>query len=460
MSADAAGALRTRILDLVTEYCAEAFPTPDFVPGETPVPVSGKVFDADEVRSLVDASLDFWFTTGRFAEAFEREFARWMGVRHSILVNSGSSANLLALTALTADELGDRALRPGDEVITAAAGFPTTVNPIIQNRLVPVFVDSLIPTYNPNPDAVEMAIGPRTRAIMLAHTLGNPFDLDSIRSIADRHGLWLIEDTCDALGSTWHGRKVGSFGDLATVSFYPAHHMTMGEGGAVLTDNPKLKKLVESFRDWGRDCWCAPGEDNACGKRFGWRAGDLPAGYDHKYTFSRIGYNLKLTDLQAAVGMAQLRKLDGFVAMRRENFAYLRAALEPLTDAIILPEATEGSDPSWFGFPITIRPDARRKRDEVTAWLEARGIKTRLLFGGNLTRQPAYADVPFRVVGDLPNADLIMSTTFWVGTYPGLSRGMLAYVALQMQTALRSSEGPAEGARRFGPTDSPDAWDP
>jgi CDP-4-dehydro-6-deoxyglucose reductase, E1 len=437
MSTAAAAELRVRILDLVADYYAEAFPKPAFIAGQTPVPVSGKVFDADEMQHLVEASLDFWLTTGRFAAQFERDFARWVGVRHAILVNSGSSANLLALTTLTADELGARALRPGDEVITAAAGFPTTVNPIIQNQLVPVFVDSVIPTYNADPDAIEAAIGPRTRAIMLAHTLGNPFDVDRVKAIAEKHGLWLIEDTCDAVGSTWRGQKAGTFGDLSTVSFYPAHHMTMGEGGAVLTGSPPLKKILESFRDWGRDCWCEPGDDNTCGKRFDWQLGTLPTGYDHKYSYSRIGYNLKLTDMQAAVGVAQLKKLGDFVARRRENFGYLRAALEPLGDVLILPEATAGSDPSWFGFPITVREGVGITRNAVIAWLESRGIKTRLLFGGNLTRQPAYASVPFRVVGDLKNADVIMNSTFWVGIYPGLNRPMLDYVALQMREATR-----------------------
>ena len=440
MSAEAAAELRARILQLVGEYHAAAFPEVAFRPGETTLPVSGKVFDADEMRHLVEASLDFWLTTGRFAAQFEREFARWVGVRHAVLVNSGSSANLLALATLTADELGDRALKPGDEVITAAAGFPTTVNPIIQNRLVPVFVDSLIPTYNADPDAVEAAVGPRTRAIMLAHTLGNPFDVDRIKEIAERHGLWLIEDTCDAVGSTWRGRKAGTFGDVSTVSFYPAHHMTMGEGGAVLTGSPPLKKIIESFRDWGRDCWCEPGEDNTCGKRFEWQLGTLPTGYDHKYSYSRIGYNLKLTDMQAAIGVAQLKKLDDFVARRRENFAFLHAALQPLADVLILPEATPGSDPSWFGFPITVRDGVGVTRNAVTARLEARGIKTRLLFGGNLTRQPAYASVPFRVVGDLKNADTIMNDTFWVGIFPGLDRQRLQYLADELRKATRSGD--------------------
>jgi CDP-4-dehydro-6-deoxyglucose reductase, E1 len=440
VGSEAADELRAQILRLVGEYHAAAFPGDGFRPGETAVPVSGKVFDADEMQHLVDASLDFWLTTGRFAAQFEREFARWVGVRHAILVNSGSSANLLALTTLTDGELGARALRPGDEVITAAAGFPTTVNPIIQNGLVPVFVDSLIPTYNADPDAIEAAVGPRTRAIMLAHTLGNPFDVDRVKAIAEKHGLWLVEDTCDAVGSTWRGRKVGTFGHVSTVSFYPAHHMTMGEGGAVLTGSPPLKKIIESFRDWGRDCWCEPGDDDTCGKRFDWQLGTLPHGYDHKYSYSRIGYNLKLTDMQAAVGVAQLKKLDDFVARRRENFAYLRAALEPLEDVLILPEATPGSDPSWFGFPITVREGVGISRNGVIAWLESRGIKTRLLFGGNLTRQPAYVSIPSRVVGDLKNADIIMNNTFWVGIFPGLDGPMLDYVALQIREATRRRE--------------------
>jgi CDP-6-deoxy-D-xylo-4-hexulose-3-dehydrase len=315
---------------------------------------------------------------------------------------------------------------------------------------VPVFVDSMMATYNADPDAVEAAIGPRTRAIMLAHTLGNPFDVDHIQAIARKHGLWLIEDTCDAVGSTWRGQKVGTFGDLATVSFFPAHHLTMGEGGAVLTASPPLKKIVESFRDWGRDCWCEPGEDNTCGKRFEWQLGTLPMGYDHKYTYSHLGYNLKLTDMQAAVGVAQLKKLDDFVARRRDNFAYLRAALEPLADVLILPEATPGSDPSWFGFPITVRAGGRLSRNEMTGWLESRGIKTRLLFGGNLTRQPAYADVPFRVVGKLTVADQIMDSTFWIGTFPGIDRAMLDYVAAQIHEAARSGIGNSTTPRSTG----------
>ena len=437
MTTSRADELRQRILALVGEYYDEAFPEPEFIAGKTRIRVSGKVFAADELQYLVDASLDFWLTTGRFAEQFERSFAEWMGVRHVVLTNSGSSANLLAIAALTADELGSRALRPGDEVITAAAGFPTTVNPIVQNRLVPVFVDSEVPGYNADPDAIEAAVGPRTRAIILAHTLGNPFDLDRVRATAERHGLWLIEDCCDAVGSTWRGQKVGTFGDLATVSFYPAHHITMGEGGAVLVGNPALKKIVESFRDWGRDCWCDPGRDDTCGKRFAWQLGSLPAAYDHKYTYSRIGYNLKLTDMQAAVGLAQLGKLDGFIARRKANFEFLARALEPTGEALQLPAATPLSDPSWFGFPITVSEQAGFTRSELIKRLEQRGIATRLLFGGNLTRQPAYSNVQYRQVGDLPNADRIMLGTFWVGVYPGLGERALAYVAEQIVQAVR-----------------------
>ena len=440
MSDERAAALREQILELVARYHAEAFPQRTFIAGDSDVPVSGKVFDAVEMQHLVDASLDFWLTSGRYVAQFEREFARWIGTRHVLLVNSGSSANLLAIAALTSVELGDRALRPGDEVITAAAGFPTTVNPIVQSGLVPVFVDSTMPTYNADPDAVEAAIGPRTKAIMLAHTLGNPFDIDRIRSIADRHGLWLVEDTCDAVGSTWRGTKVGAFGDIATVSFYPAHHITMGEGGAVMTGDSQLKKLIESFRDWGRDCWCEPGQDNLCGKRFDWTLGGLPRGYDHKYTYSRIGYNLKLTDMQAAVGVAQLQKLDAFVAARRANFTYLREALAHLEDVLILPEATPGSDPSWFGFPITVRTGSFATRNQVTGWLESREIRTRLLFGGNLVRQPAYEGVPYRAVGDLRVADQIMNDTFWVGTFPAIDRSMLDHVATEIETAVRKRQ--------------------
>jgi CDP-6-deoxy-D-xylo-4-hexulose-3-dehydrase len=435
--------LRAKILDLTGEYCAEKFGARRFVPGESAVPVSGKVFDATEMRMLVDAALDFWLTTGRFAERFEREFARWFGVRECILTNSGSSANLLAVSALTSPRLGDRRLVTGDEVITVAAGFPTTVNPIVQNGLVPVFVDVTLPTYNVDVAQLEAALSPRTRALIFAHTLGNPFDLAAVTAFARQHGLWLIEDCCDAVGSLYQGRKVGTFGDLATVSFYPAHHITMGEGGAVLTNKPLLRTLVESFRDWGRDCWCAPGCDNTCGKRFDWQLGGLPCGYDHKYTYSHIGYNLKLTDMQAAVGVAQLQKLDGFIEARRRNFDALRHGLRELEEFFILPEATYGTEPSWFGFPIAVRPDAPFTRNEVTALLEERKIATRLLFGGNLTRQPAYRDCGFRVAGSLKNTDFIMNQVFWIGLYPGIGPPILDYM-------LESLHGVANMAVRAG----------
>jgi CDP-6-deoxy-D-xylo-4-hexulose-3-dehydrase len=428
--------VRDDIMRLVREYHALAFASKDFVPDSSPVPVSGKVFDADELEHLVDSSLDFWLTTGRFAKAFERRFAQWFGMRHCLLVNSGSSANLVALSALTSSTLGERRLQPGDEVITAAAGFPTTVNPILQNNLVPVFVDAHIPTYNLDVAQLEAARSDRTKAIMVAHTLGNPFDLETVMAFAKRHNLWVIEDTCDALGATFNGRKAGTFGDLSTMSFYPAHHITMGEGGAVMTNNPALKKLVESFRDWGRDCWCEPGVDDTCGKRFGWQLGDLPAGYDHKYTYSHIGYNLKLSDMQAAVGVAQLDKLEGFIAQRRQNFAYLHDALRPLEEHLILPEATPGSDPSWFGFPITVRETAPVSRNDLVRALESRKIGTRLLFGGNLLRQPAYKDIPHRKVGNLETADRIMNQTFWVGVYPGLTPAMLEHIAVTLTKAL------------------------
>jgi CDP-6-deoxy-D-xylo-4-hexulose-3-dehydrase len=439
-------ALRSRILELVAEYHAAAFAPAEFVPGETPVPVSGKVFDAHEMQYLVDSSLDFWLTTGRFAARFEREFARVFGVRHALLVNSGSSANLVALSALTSPSLEDRRLRPGDEVITVATGFPTTVNPAIQNRLVPVFVDVQVPTYNIDVTQLEAARSDRTRAVMVAHTLGNPFDLGAVKSFCDQHGLWLIEDCCDAVGATYDGKHVGTFGDLATCSFYPAHHITMGEGGAVLTKKPAIKRLIESFRDWGRDCWCEPGKDNTCGKRFEWQLGDLPAGYDHKYTYSHIGYNLKLTDMQAAVGVAQLAKLPGFVAARRRNFAFLTEALSGMEDVLVLPEATPSSDPSWFGYPIGIRPESGITRDQVVQHLESRKIGTRLLFGGNLVRQPAYAEAEYRVVGELTNADWVMNQVFWIGLYPGLDEGRLGYVAGQIFEAVHGGRAAAAAA--------------
>ena len=431
--------LRERILAAVREYHALAFPAKAFSPGQTPVPVSGRVFGAEELQFLVDASLDFWLTAGRFAARFEREFARFAGVRDVRLVNSGSSANLVALSALTSSSLGEDQLQPGDEVITVAAGFPTTVNPILQNRLVPVFVDVTLPTYDIDDTQLEAALTNRTRAIFLAHTLGNPFNLDAVADFARRHNLWLIEDCCDAVGSTYNGEKVGTFGDLATVSFYPAHHITMGEGGAVLTQRPALTKVIESFRDWGRDCWCDPGCDNTCGKRFEWQLGSLPQGYDHKYTYSHIGYNLKLTDMQAAVGVAQLQRLPGFIEQRKQNFRMLKERLIDFEEVYLLPQATPNSDPSWFGFPIAVRPESGLTRNSVIKELESRKIGTRLLFGGNLVRQPAYSRAEFRVVGDLKVTDFVMNNVFWVGTYPGLTEPMIDYVAQSLREAASTA---------------------
>ena len=421
-------ALRESILEMVAQYCLEEFAEKPFIPGESPVPVSGKVFDSEEVMSLVDSALDFWLTTGRYAYRFEREFARYLGVRHAMLCNSGSSANLLALSVLTSPKLGDRRLVPGDEVITAAAGFPTTVNPMVQNNLVPVFLDIEMQSYNIDPSRIEEAISPRTKAIMIAHTLGNPFDLDTVISIARKHNLWVVEDNCDALGSRYNGQLTGTFGDLGTISFYPAHHITMGEGGCVVVNEPNLKVLVESFRDWGRDCWCEPGEDDTCGKRFGWQMGGLPFGYDHKYVYSHIGYNLKLTDLQAAVGVAQLAKLEGFIKARQKNWSLLRQGLDKYQDVILLPESAANSEPSWFGFLISVRPGAPFMRNELVQFLESRKIATRLLFSGNLTKQPSFESVPYRVVGTLDNTDAVMENTFWVGVYPGITEPMIEYM--------------------------------
>jgi CDP-6-deoxy-D-xylo-4-hexulose-3-dehydrase len=425
--------LRQQIRALVREYAEAAFPKKEFEPGVSLVPVSGRVFDADEVEALVDSSLDFWLTTGRYADQFEQEFARWMGVRHALLVNSGSSANLVALSCLTSPTLGERQLKPGDEVITVAAGFPTTVNPIIQNQLTPVFLDVDIPTYNIDVQHLETAISPKTKAIMIAHTLGNPFNLEAVVAVAQKHNLWLIEDCCDAIGATYQGQKVGTFGDLATVTFFPAHHMTMGEGGCVLTNSPRLKKLVESFRDWGRDCWCPPGKDNTCGKRFNWRLGKLPESYDHKYIYSHIGYNLKLTDMQAAVGVAQLQKLPGFIEDRNRNFQWLLQGLQPANQWLTLPVATPGSEPSWFGFPLCVNENASFSRAKLVAHLEQKHIATRQLFGGNLLRQPAYQDIEHRVVGTLTNSDRIMNQVLWIGLYPGLSQEHIQYI---IQTIL------------------------
>lgn len=420
--------VKQRILELVGSYHAETWPEKPFIPGETRIPVSGRVFDANDLIMLVESSLDFWLTTGRFADEFEREFAKFLHVRNAILCNSGSSANLLAISALTSPKLKARALHPGDEVVTVAAGFPTTVNPIFQLGLRPVFVDIDLGTYNVNITKLEEAITKKTKAIFLAHTLGNPFNLNAVRQIAQDYRLWLIEDNCDALGSLYDGRFTGSFGDLATVSFYPAHHITMGEGGCVLTHSPLLKTLVESFRDWGRDCWCDPGMENTCGKRYGWKLGDLPDGYDHKYIYSHIGYNLKLTDMQAAVGVSQLKKLPGFIRARRENWDFLKSNLAQLEEFFILPEPTENSIPSWFGFLLTLRPELKITRKELLEYLYNKKIDTRLLFGGNISKQPAYKGKDFRIYGDLSNSDIAMERSFWIGVFPGLTKPMLEYV--------------------------------
>jgi CDP-6-deoxy-D-xylo-4-hexulose-3-dehydrase len=429
---DKALALRQQILELTAEFHREAFPTRDFTPGKSNVPVSGKVITPEDMCSVVDSALDGWFTTGRFAKDFERKLARFVGVRSASLVNSGSSANLVALSALTSPKLGDRRLKAGDEVITVAAGFPTTVNPILQNRLVPVFVDVTLPTYEIDVTRLEEAYSQKTKAVMIAHTLGNVFDLDAVMAFCKKFKLWLVEDCCDALGSTYKGQKVGTFGDIATVSFYPAHHITMGEGGAVMKDKPSLQVLIESFRDWGRDCWCEPGVDNTCGKRFEWQLGTLPCGYDHKYTYSHVGYNLKATDMQAALGVSQIEKLPAFVERRKQNFAHLKAALKPLEEFLMLPEATEHSDPSWFGFPVAVKMDAPFTRDQMTRRLESHKIGTRLLFAGNLLRQPAYEGYEYRVIGDMQNTDFVMNQVFWIGVYPGLTVEMLDFIAATM----------------------------
>jgi len=418
---------RALILDLTGEYARRFHAPRPFVPGESSVPVSGKVYNDTDVRHLVDSALDFWLTTGRFNAEFETQLAKRLNVAHALTTNSGSSANLLALSSLTSHYLRGEALKPGDEVITVATGFPTTVNPSLQYGLVPVFVDVDIPTYNIKPEMIEAAVTDKTRAIMVAHTLGNPFDLGEVMRVAKKYQLWVVEDCCDALGARYDGKGVGTFGDIGTLSFYPAHHITMGEGGAVFTDKPRLKRVIESMRDWGRDCWCAPGQDNTCGKRFARKLGSLPRGYDHKYTYSHAGYNLKITDMQAAVGLAQLGHLDDFLAARQRNFDLLTELLAPFEDALILPEPTPNSEPSWFGYPITIRDSAQLDRDDLVQFLDGHKIGTRLLFGGNLLRQPYMKDRNYRVVGDLTNAEVVTNNCFWIGLYPGLTESHLAY---------------------------------
>lgn len=404
-------------------------PTQAWRAGIDPIPPAGKVIGQPETDAMIAAAMDGWLTTGRFNDAFEEGLARFVGVDHVLTVNSGSSANLVAFATLTSPRLGERAIRPGDEVITVAAGFPTTVNPILQHGAVPVFVDVSLPTYNIDVSQLEAALSPRTKAIMIAHTLGNPFDLDTVTQFAKSNGLWLVEDCCDALGSTYRGRHVGTFGDLATLSFYPAHHITMGEGGAVMTNNPELRSIAESFRDWGRDCWCKTGCDNTCGKRFEWQLGDLPKGYDHKYTYSHLGYNLKITDMQAACGWAQLQRLAGFVQARKDHFAFLSEQLAPLADLMVLPQATEGADPSWFGYALTLKDASGVFRKDLLEHLTHHGIGTRLLFGGNLTRQPYLQGRHYRVAGDLSVADQIMHDTFWIGLWPGLTNPQLTHSA-------------------------------
>ncbi len=419
--------LRDNILKSVENFYHEEFSFNKFIAGTTPVPVSGRVFDKNELTSLVDASLDFWLTTGRFAQTFEKGFARFFGLRSAMLCNSGSSANLLAISSLTSPQL-ENPLRPGDEVVTLAAGFPTTVNPIIQNRLKPVFIDIEPETFNVDLNALKEAIGPQTRAIILAHTLGNPFLVDEVLRIAKKHHLFFIEDNCDALGSTYQGKLTGTFGDAATISFYPAHHITMGEGGCVVTDNARLSKIICSFRDWGRDCWCDPGKENTCGKRFDWQLGDLPVGYDHKYIYSHVGYNLKMTDMQAAVGVAQFKKLPEFISTRKRNWNMLSQRLSQFAEFFILPKPTPQSDPSWFGFLLTIRGNAPFSRNHLITYLESQKIATRLLFGGNLTRQPAYQNIDYRIFGELQNTDMAMNQSFWIGVYPGITKEMIDYV--------------------------------
>ena len=426
--------LRQQIAQLVDEYAAIKYTLKAFEPGSTVVPPSGKMIDAAELKNMVEASLDGWLTTGRFNDAFEKRLAEYLGVKFLITTNSGSSANLLAFTTLTSPRLGERAIKPGDEVVGVAAGFPTTVNPILQFGAVPVFVDIDLASHNIDTNKIEAAISPKTKAIMLAHSLGNPFNIKVVMEICRKHGLWLIEDNCDALGSRYNGQLTGTFGDIGTLSFYPAHHITMGEGGAVFTNNHELKLIAESFRDWGRDCYCAPGKDNTCGKRFCWKLGDLPEGYDHKYTYSHLGYNLKITDMQAACGLAQMDKLDSFVQARKDNFAYLRSRLSSCEEFLILPEATPNSDPSWFGFLMTIRPESDVRRVDLINYLDQNKIGTRLLFAGNLTRQPYMLGRNFRISGDLTNTDLVMNNSFWVGVYPGLSEEMLSFIADKIES--------------------------
>jgi CDP-6-deoxy-D-xylo-4-hexulose-3-dehydrase len=428
--------IRKQILELVQKYADLEFAPMNFMPGQTVVPPSGKLIGAAELQNMVEASLDGWLTTGRFNELFEKKLAEFIGVKYAITVNSGSSANLVAFSALTSPKLGERAICKGDEVIGVAAGFPTTVNPILQFGAVPVFVDVDPLTHNIDATKIEAAISPKTKAIMLAHSLGNPFNLDVVITLCKKYNLWLAEDCCDALGSTYNGQMVGTFGDIATLSFYPAHHITMGEGGAVFTNNHELKQIAESFRDWGRDCYCAPGKDNTCTKRFAWKLGDLPFGYDHKYTYSHLGYNLKITDMQAACALAQLEKAPSFIQARKDNFKFLKERLSSCEQFLQLPEATKGSDPSWFGFPITLKEDCPVSRVDLTSYLDQNKVGTRLLFAGNLVRQPYMKDALYRISGNLTNTDNVMNNTFWIGVQPALTREMLEFSVSKIEEFL------------------------
>jgi CDP-6-deoxy-D-xylo-4-hexulose-3-dehydrase len=412
-----------------------------FKPHRTPINYAGRVYDSEEIKALVDSSLDFWLTADRYSSFFETEMARFLGVKHIQLTNSGSSANLLAMCALTSPKLGDNLCRPGDEVITTACAFPTTVNPIIQNNLIPVFVDVEPDSYNIDPEKIEEAISSKTKAIFIAHTLGNPFDLDKVKSLAEKHGLWLIEDNCDALGSQYRERYTGTFGHISTFSFYPAHQITTGEGGALATSDPLLNRIIVSFRDWGRDCWCKPGRDNTCGKRHGWQLGQLPAGYDHKYIYSHLGYNLKMTDMQAAIGLAQMGKLPAFIKARRENWKILREGLAEYSNYFRLPEPRPESNPSWFGFLLTVLEDAPFSRDDITAYLESRSIATRMLFAGNLVRHPAFEGVRYRISGNLKNTDRAMKNAFWIGVYPGLDKPRLDYILDSFKAFIKMRSG-------------------
>ena len=432
--------IRKQIIDLTINYYEKTHLPKKFIPGKTMVPVSGKVFDEIELQLLISSSLDFWLTSDRFNKKFEKNLSNFLNSTFVLTTNSGSSANLLAITALKSKELGKRSLNDGDEVIAVAAGFPTTVNPIIQNNLVPVFIDVKLGTYVIDETKIENAITKKTKAIMLAHTLGNTFNLNYVKELCKKYNLWLIEDCCDALGSTYENKHVGSFGDIGTLSFFPAHHITMGEGGAVFTDNPLLKKIIESIRDWGRDCFCAPGKSNTCGKRFEWKLGQLPEGYDHKYTYSNLGYNLKITDMQAAVGLGQLTKLSKFIDARKENFSYLKKELKEFEKYLVLPESTPRSDPSWFGFPITVKESAPFSKNDLVNFLASKLIDTRPLFAGNIIKQPYFENISYRVVGNLENTDLIMNNTFWIGVFPGLTQEMLQYVVKEFKNFINTFE--------------------